>query len=361
MSNLEPEAALFAARIKAELSRVPDVDSWRELVPRLRAAEQTRHRWLPISVPTMRSRGVMVAIAVSAILAVAAGGTVAAGSSGAIASWLQSMGFAGTTTSQVTAVQASATVNGVTVKATEAYRDAYVLAVSLEVDNPAPLPNTVIGGTVSGGPTVVTSSGQILQLVGERPGEGVATQNVEAFAAADGGQLSGDEVTLTVPQVTRFLDPLHSKASQIMAGPWVVKLRLPASTSSTQPLLAPAGGTVGRVQVTYRDFRVSRSYLSGWADVAELEPNVVLPTGPPTPAQLDHPTTTMLQVYGPNGRRLEPVATLGDVQGKGEIVPPSTTRRTFHWGYLFASQGPGTYRVVMQSGGGSMERELRVP
>jgi hypothetical protein len=184
---------------------------------------------------------------------------------------------------------------------------------------------------------------------------------VDAFAAADGGRLTGDQVTLTVPRVTRFLDPLHSKASQVMAGPWVLKLQLPASSSSSQPLQAPAGGTVGKVQVTYRNFRVSGGYLSGWADVAELEPNVVLPTRVPTPAERDRPTTTMLQVYGPRGRLLEPVAILGDEQGKGEIVPPSSTRRTFHWGYLFASQGPGTYRVVMQSGGATMERELQVP
>jgi hypothetical protein len=203
---------------------------------------------------------------------------------------------------------------------------------------------------------MVTAAGQVLQLVGDRDAMGAnGGQSILVFAAPDAGRLTGEDLTLTVLQVTRFLDPEKSKANQVTQGPWVLRLHLPASASSARPLSAPAPGTVGKVQVTYHDFSVSGGYLSGWVDVAELEPNVVAFTGVERPG-----TETSFWVYGPNGSMLEPVPTVGDDQGKG-LALPAATRKTYHWGYLFPTQGSGRYRLVMHSGGATMERDLQVP
>jgi hypothetical protein len=118
---------------------------------------------------------------------------------------------------------------------------------------------------------------------------------------------------------------------------------------------------VGKVRVTYHDFRLAGGYLGGWVDVAELEPNIVVPTGLVEPTGLAPSTDTALWVYGPSGNLLEPVATIGDRQGKGPVEAATTVTKTYHWGYLFATQGSGTYRLVMQSAGVSMERDLQVP
>ena len=88
---------------------------------------------------------------------------------------------------------------------------------------------------------------------------------------------------------------------------------------------------------------------------------MVVPTGLVEPTGLAPSTDAALWVYGPGGNLLEPVATFGDRQGKGPAEAATTVPKTYHWGYLFATQGPGSYRLVIQSGGAAMERDLRVP
>ena len=273
MSDLRPEGLLFAARIRAELDQIPDVDGWDDLASRLGAARDPGRRRLVSFAPPRQSRRLTVALAACAILVLCASGTAMA-ESGVLSSWLESVGLTHTGT-MVTPVQASASKAGVTVRATEAYRDSYLVAIAVEVDDPAPEPDAVLS-TGTGNPTMVTSAGQTLQLVGDEPRAG---QEVLVFAAPNGGRLAGDGLSLTVPQVTKFLDPLHSKASRTIQGPWLLHLRLAGATSSARPLNAPAPGTVGKVRVTYHDFRLAGGYLGGWVDVAELEPNVVAWTG----------------------------------------------------------------------------------
>jgi hypothetical protein len=355
MSDLRPEGLLFAARIRAELDQIPDVDGWDDLASRLRAAREPGRRRRVSFAPLRQSRRLTVALAACAILALSASGTAMA-ESGVLSSWLESVGLTHTAT-MVTPVQASASRAGVTVRATEAYRDSYVVALAVEVDDPGPDPDAVLS-TGTGAPSLVTSAGQTLQLVGD---ESRAGQDVLVFAAPNGGQLTGDGLSLTVPQVTKFLDPLHSKASRTTQGPWLLHLSIAGATSSARHLNAPAPGTVGKVRFTYHDFRLAGGYLSGRVDVAELEPNVVVPTNLVEPIGPAPSTVTALWVYGPGGNLLEPVATIGDRQGKGPVEAATTVPKTYHWGYLFATQGPGMYRLVMQSGGVSMERDLQVP
>jgi hypothetical protein len=354
MSDIKPEGLLFATRIRAELDQLPDVDGWAELASRLRTAGEAGRQPLPFPARRRHQRPLVLALAGCAILALMGSGTALAGS-GVLGGWLQSVGLSHTT-ARITSPQAGATHAGVTVKATEAYRDSYLVAMALEVDDPAPDRNAVLN-TGSGAPSLVTSSGQVLQLVGDRDAMGVSGgQSILVFAAPDGGRLTGEDLTLTVPQITRFLAPEKSKASRVIQGPWVFHLHLPASASSARALSAPAPGTVGKVQVTYHDFSVSGGYLSGRVDVAELEPNVVAFTGVERPG-----TETSFWVYGPDGSLLEPVAMLGDDPGKGPARPAVTTPKTYHWGYLFPAHGPGTYRLVMHSGGATMDRDLQVP
>jgi hypothetical protein len=352
MSRISDEER-FSLAIKAELSAVPATDGWPELAARLTAGQSRRKpTWLRQGRP--RSWRLMAAIVAGVLIALIGTVSTFAVTSGVLGDWMRSVGLRGA--GAPTPVSVSATRAGITIGATEAYRDSYVVALGLRLDDPAakrPAQDWISSATMA------TAGGAPLQLVELHPQGAGGRPWLVVFADPAGGQIKGDHVTLTVTQIARYTDPYHSKAKVDVSGPWTLRLDLHASTSSVRHLAAPAGGQVGQVKVTFASADVSGSYLGLRLDIAELAAGAF--TGrEPVPGQVPQPMGTDFQVFGPGGKMLEPVATLGNL-GKGEDVSHPAPPSTYHQTYLFATAGSGAYKLVVHSGGQTMERTIQVP
>jgi hypothetical protein len=348
MANPSDETQ-FSARIKAELSTVPDVDGWPELATRL-AASPARMGPSSSRRGPIRSGRLMAALVAGILIVLIGSASALAATTGVLSDWMRAVGLVAAGTP--TPVSVSATQAGITIKATEAYRDSHVIALGLEIDDPA-----ATGRAEDWMPSsaMVTGAGTHLQLVDSHPQGG---KWLVVFVDPTGGQIEGNAVTMTIPQLMRFTDPTRSKTSTLIDGPWTLRLDLRGSTSPGRQLTSPAAGQVGQVRVTFLDVGVSGSYVALRVDIAELAPGAF--NGPqPVPGQADRFLGTDFQVVGPGGKPIEPVASLGDTN-KGDILP-STAPRTYHQGYLFARAGSGTYKLLVHSGGQTMERLLQVP
>jgi hypothetical protein len=331
-------------------------------------------RWLPRG---FRSRSSMIALAACVAAAIGVTSTVAFAESGGLGDagqhLLSAMGLRNAATGTRPVVGA-ATDAGLTVRATAAYRDHYLLVISTSVDGVA---NDRIGFSGYGAPppTATTSAGQQLRLWGGAGGSKDGQTMV--LARPDFSELTGADVTLTVHGVTRCeVHPMPNGPGgmrtsacggpgyeRTTSGTWAIRLHLPVQGSLARTLPAPAGQRLDGVQVGFHDLRSNGSYLFVDEDVSEETPGALSRALTFVPSDRKATSDPLwLTVHDSDGNEMPTLFQNSDAPGgKGSPAGPLTAG-PYHWSYLFTLPGPGTYRLVVHgTGGDQLVRTIQVP
>jgi hypothetical protein len=318
------------------------------------------------------SRLAMVLIAATVAAALGATAALAAGGAfgGAGTELLSAMGLRSAATSGQR-VEAAVTDAGLTVRATAAYRDHYLVVVGVKIDG-ADNDHLRLWGPGEAQPTAATSSGQSLRLEGSGGSSGGQTL---VLAAPDFSELTGDDITLTIRGITRCELHVGPNApggraptmcgwpgfEHTIAGTWAIRLHVPVQGSLAKDMAAPADGQLDGVRVAFHDVAGNGSYLFVKVDTTEVTPGALERALATVPADR-RPTSDPLWlfVYDPSGK---PVGTLlqnNDVPG-GKGGPAGPLTGTYHWTYFFTIPGPGTYRLVVHgTGGDQLVRTIQV-
>jgi hypothetical protein len=323
-----------------------------------------------------RSRSSMILVAASVAVAIGVTSTVAFAESGGLGDagqrLLSAMGLRSAATGARPVVGA-ATDAGLTVRATAAYRDHYLLVVSTSVDG---VGNDRIGFSGYGAPppTATTSSGEQLRLSsagGSKDGQTMV------LARPDFSELTGADVTLTVHSITRCdVHPMPNGPGGMRTsacggpgyehtttGTWAIRLHVPVQGSLARALPIPAGGQLDGIQVRFHDLGSNGSYLFAREDTTEVTPGALSRALTFIPSNHDPSSNPLLlTVYDSSGRQLITLLQDNDIpSGKGSPAGPLTAG-PYHWTYFFTLPGPGTYRLVVHgTSRDQLVRTIQVP
>jgi hypothetical protein len=330
-------------------------------------------RWFPRG---FRSRSSMIALAAGVAVAIGVTSSVAFAESGGLGDTgrhlLTAMGLPNAATGARSVVGAAADA-GLTVRATAAYRDHYLMVVSASVDGVAN-DRILFSGYGAPPPTATTSSGEQLRLWGAG---GSKDGQTLVLARPDFSELTGADVTLTVHAITRCeVHPMPNGPGGMRTsacggpgyehtttGTWAIRLHVAVQGSLARELPDPAGGQLDGIQIQFHDFRSNGSYMFAREDTTEVTPGALSRALTFVPSNRNPSSDPLwLTVYDSSGRQLNTLLQDNDIpSGKGSPAGPLTAG-PYHWTYFLTLPGPGTYRLVVHGASGDqLVRTIQVP